>query len=210
MNSALLEGISMGLLLSVMVGPVFFTLIQNSLEHGFRFAAVLASGILLSDSIYVLITYFGIRFLADATWFEQVLGYVGGGILIAFGISSIVKKQVERPSTGGIHIPQQRKRTAFAKGFSINGINPFVLLFWISIASLVSLNEDWGPGSVILYYSGILMTVFSIDILKAYIAKKLARFVTPRLMKGLNKLVGLVMIGFGLRMIGWAMGIIGK
>ncbi|TFV97301.1 LysE family translocator [Algoriphagus kandeliae] len=210
MSTALLEGISMGLLLSVMVGPVFFTLIQSSLEYGFRFAAVLALGILLSDTIYVVITYFGIRFLADATWFEQGLGYLGGAILVGFGISSLVKKQVDRPNTGGIHVPQHRKRTAFAKGFSINGINPFVLLFWISIASLVSLNEEWGASSVISYYVGILVTVFSIDLLKAFIAKKLSRFVTPRLMKGLNKLVGLVMIGFGMRMIAWAMGLLGR
>lgn len=198
----------MGLLLSAMIGPVFFILIQSSLENGFRFAFVLALGILVSDGIYVVITYFGVRFLADVTLFEKGLGYVGGIILIGFGIGSLLKKRVERPNTGGIGIPQLRKRTAFTKGFSINGINPFVLLFWVSIASLVSLKEEWKSVSVVLYYVGILATVFSIDLLKAYIAKKLLRFVTSRLMKVLNKLVGLVMIGFGLRMIAFAMGFV--
>lgn len=201
MINALLEGLSMGLLLSVIVGPVFFTLITNSLQHGFRYAMVLALGILVSDSLYVALTYFGISFLADATMFELVLGYVGGAILMGFGISSLLKKEVSRPNTGGIELPQSKRRTAFAKGFSINGINPFVLLFWISIASLVNLKEDWTGSQVLLYYLGILLTVFSVDLLKAFVAKQLSRFITPSLMWYLNKGVGLVMIFFGIRMI---------
>jgi threonine/homoserine/homoserine lactone efflux protein len=201
MGNSLLEGISMGLLLSVIVGPVFFTLITNSLQHGFRYALILALGILSSDTLYVILTYFGVRFLADTTLFELVLGYVGGLILIGFGISSWVKKQIDRPNTGGISVPELKKRTAFAKGFSINGINPFVLLFWISIASLVSLKESWSGTQVFIYYLGILVTVFCIDSLKAYVAKQLSRFVTPKLMLILNKGVGVVMVFFGARML---------
>jgi threonine/homoserine/homoserine lactone efflux protein len=201
MSQGLLEGFSMGLLLSAIVGPVFFTLIQNSMEHGFRYAAMLAFGILLSDSIYVILTFFGIKFLADTTYFELVLGYVGGLILIGFGISSLLKRKVGRPNTGGIDIPAKRKRTAFAKGFGVNGINPFVLLFWISIASLVSLKTDWSEGMIVSYYTGIVLTVFCIDLLKAFIAKQLSSLMTPRLMWLLNKGVGLVMILFGSRLI---------
>lgn len=201
MIQALLEGMSMGLLLSAIVGPVFFTLIQNSMEHGFRYAAMLAFGILLSDTIYVILTFFGIKFLADTTYFQLVLGYVGGAILVGFGISSLLKRQMTRPNTGGFEIPAKRRRTAFAKGFGVNGVNPFVLLFWISIASLVSLKTNWSGGQILNYYSGILMTVFSIDLVKAFMAKQLSHLMTPRLMWLLKKSVGLVMIFFGLRMI---------
>jgi threonine/homoserine/homoserine lactone efflux protein len=201
MIQALLEGLSMGLLLSAIVGPVFFTLIQNSMEHGFSYAAMLAFGILISDSIYVILTFFGIKLLADTTYFEMVLGYVGGTILVGFGISSLLRKQMARPNTGGFEVGVQRKRTAFAKGFGVNGVNPFVLLFWISIASLVSLKTEWGRGQILNYYFGILMTVFVIDLLKAFTAKQLSHLMTPRLMWLLKKSVGLVMIFFGLRMI---------
>lgn len=201
MIQSFLEGVSMGLLLSAIVGPVFFTLIQNSMEHGFRYAAMLALGILLSDSLYVVLTFFGIKVLADATYFELVLGYVGGLILVGFGISSLIKKRIRRPNTGGIEISREKKRTAFAKGFGVNGINPFVMLFWISIASLVSLKTAWAGGQILNYYAGILLTVFTIDLLKAFTAKQLSNLMTPRLMWLLKKSVGLVMIFYGLRMI---------
>jgi threonine/homoserine/homoserine lactone efflux protein len=201
MNSALLEGISVGFLLSALVGPVFVTLIQSSLAYGFRYAAVLATGILVSDTIYVLITYFGIKLLSDATYFELVLGYVGGVILIGFGISSLVRNKVSRPNSGGVDLTKINKKSAFLKGFSINGINPFVLLFWISIASIVQVKETFDSLDIWLYYLGILGTVFCIDLLKAFIAKQLAHLVTPKMMGWLNKAVGLIMIGFGIRML---------
>jgi threonine/homoserine/homoserine lactone efflux protein len=56
-------------------------------------------------------------------------------------------------------------------------------------------------GQVRAYYVGILVTVFVIDLLKAYVAKQLSQFVTPRLMGWLNRLAGGVMIYFGVRML---------
>lgn len=204
MIASLMEGVSMGLLLSVMVGPVFFTLIQSSLTHGFRYASVLAFGILCSDTFYVVITYLGIKFLAEATYFEEALGYVGGAILIGFGLSSLLRKQTQRPNSGGIILPEVKRRSAFIKGFSINGVNPFVLLFWISIASIVQMKENVTTWEIWLYYSGILGTVFLIDLLKSYIAKRLSHLVTPKMMGIMNKGVGVIMIGFGLRMLVYA------
>ena len=206
MSAAFLEGLSMGLLLSALVGPVFFTLIQSSLEKGFRYAAVLAFGILVSDSIYVLITYYGISFLAVLPRFEQILGYVGGLILIGFGLASLLKINKQRPNSGGIQVSEAKKKKAFLKGLSINGINPFVLLFWISIASVVQLKENFSKEHVTLYYVGILGTVFSIDLLKVLIAKKLRPIITPKIMSRLNLLVGLIMVAFGIRMLWWAVG----
>jgi threonine/homoserine/homoserine lactone efflux protein len=201
MQQSILEGISMGLVLSAMIGPVFFSLVQGSLQHGFRYSAALALGVLVSDSLYVVVTYFGLQLFSETDFFEMILGYLGGLILIGFGIRSLFKKSVDRISTGGIDLPKARKRSAFAKGFGINGINPFVMLFWISIVGIVQLKEHFQSKDIALYYIGILLTVFAIDLLKALVAKQMARWVTPRVMWVLNKLVGLIIIGFGLRMI---------
>ena len=201
MIAAFGEGFSVGLLLSALIGPVFFALIQASLTNGFRNAAALATGILVSDLIYVLVTFFGIKFIAGFESFEVVLGLGGGLILMGFGINSIFKKKVFRPNSGGMDLLRLKKRSAFAKGFGINGINPFVLLFWISIASLVQLKQTFTEADYAAYYAGILVTVFCIDLVKAFIAKKLSPLVTDRTLFLLNKFVGVLMIFYGLRMI---------
>ena len=201
MQAAILEGIGMGLLLSLMVGPVFFMLITTSMEQGFRIAAVLALGILVSDLIYVLVTYFGVSFLTQYPLIEKGLGYVGGFILIGFGISFWRKKVSDRPNSGGLILAKGKKRTAFAKGFGVNGVNPFVMLFWISIASLVSSKSEWESHDRFFYYFGLLLAVFGIDLGKAYLAGKLAHLMTPRLRGFLNKGVGILICYFGVKMI---------
>jgi threonine/homoserine/homoserine lactone efflux protein len=204
MNQALIEGFSMGLLLSAMIGPVFFTLIQSSLENGFRYAVILALGILISDLLYVLITYFGVSYLTQFPNFQFFLAVGGGIVLISFGIATFVKKIKERPNTGGVIALKGKKLNGFLKGFTINGINPFVLLFWISIAGLVSINEEYGRMDIGFYYAGILATVFCIDLLKAFVAKQLRGFVTPKLMSRMNKFVGIALLFFGLRLFWFA------
>jgi threonine/homoserine/homoserine lactone efflux protein len=203
-NQALLEGISMGLLLSAIIGPVFFTLIQNSIQSGFSNTAVLAFGILTSDLIYVLITYFGVSIFAQNPYFEVILGYLGAAVLIGFGIATFFKKGISRPNSAGFQIFKQRKRTAFVKGFSINGINPFVLLFWISIAGVVNLKDSFSSSDVFLFYFGILFMVFGIDLLKAFVAKQLKPFIKPKFMTNLNRVVAIILVFFGARLIAFA------
>ncbi|MCH7409901.1 LysE family translocator [Belliella sp. DSM 111904] len=201
MSQAIFEGLSVGLILSAMIGPVFFTLIQNSISSGFKNTAVLALGILMSDLIYVLITFFSVSIFAQNPLFEVYLGYGGAVVLIGFGITTFFKKSVQRPNTAGFVFPKPKKTTAFLKGFSINGVNPFVMLFWISIAGIVSIKDDFKNTDIFFYYAGILLTVFAIDLLKAFVAKQLKPFVTPKFMVRMNRVVAVVLVFFGVRLI---------
>lgn len=205
MSQALIEGLSMGLLLSAMIGPVFFTLIQSSIENGFRYAAIVSLGIFTSDLIYVVITYFGVSLLVENPMFEVVLGYFGSVVLIGFGVVTFFKKAPSRPNSGGIPFAKSQKKMGFLKGFGINGINPFVMLFWISIAGLVSLKSDFRKVDVFVYYAGLLLTVFSIDLLKAYIAKQLRPLITTQVMKNLNRVTAVVLVVFGARLFKYAL-----
>jgi len=48
---AVFNGVIYGLVLAVLVGPVFFTLIQTSIERGFKSGVYVAIGISLSDAL---------------------------------------------------------------------------------------------------------------------------------------------------------------
>lgn len=196
----LLEGIGMGLILSLIIGPVFFALIQNSLEYGFRHSVFMALGILLSDSIYVLVTHFGVNWLSRSIYFESVLGIVGGIILIGFASASFFGRNVDRPNSGGVVLKRSKRRKGFFKGLGLNGINPFVLLFWVSVAGIVNLKESFGAWEKAVYYLALLLTVFSLDLVKAYVAQSLSKYVTPKLMRNLNRTVAVLLFFFGIRL----------
>lgn len=198
MMQAILEGIELGLLLSMMIGPVFFALLTTSIDQGFKQAAILAFGVLMSDLVYVIFTYFGVHFLSQFHLIEKSLGYLGGMILIGFGLSYFRRKEakVQEKDTNPISSGK-----SFLKGFGINGINPFVFLFWISIASMVTIKESWEASQISLFYGALLLTVFGIDLSKGFLAGQLAHLVTPRVRRFLNVGVGLLICYFGVKML---------
>ncbi len=199
MFAAILEGLEMGLLLSMMIGPVFFALMTTSMDHGFKQSAILAFGVFLSDLVYVLVTYFGVQALTFIPNVKLYLGFFGGLILIGFGISFLRKKITGAPRYTSQSLANQGK--ALMQGFGINGVNPFVMLFWLSIASMVSIKSSWGDSDRAFFYAALLLTVFGIDLAKAFLAGKLAHLMSLKVRKVLQVVAGLMICFFGMRML---------
>ena len=56
--SLILNGIIFGFILSFLLGPAFFILIETSIKKGFKAAIFLNLGIILSDAIYLFASIF--------------------------------------------------------------------------------------------------------------------------------------------------------
>lgn len=202
MLDAILKGILFGLVLAMLIGPVFFSLIETSIEKGFIPGFLVAIGIALSDTMYIVISYFGLTNLLEEQTMEKYLGYVGGIILIGFGIfsffKSFKKKQIQ------LKDPPKGLKRYIARGFMVNGINPMVLFFWVGTISLATVEYRLRETYILIFFIAIILTVFSTDILKVYLAQKLRTFVTPRFIKIINVTTGIVMIIFGIRLFLYA------
>jgi threonine/homoserine/homoserine lactone efflux protein len=109
--------------------------------------------------------------------------------------------------TTSIHVTSEKKMYRyFIKGFIINGMSPMVLIFWIGAISIASLDFGYSKGfEFFVFFTAVLGTVLSTDILKAYLADKLRALITHRLMVIINVAVGICLIVFGLRLI-WTAG----
>ena len=57
-ESILIKGILFGILLSFIVGPVFFVLLETSIKKGIRHAIFLDIGVLFSDILYLIASFF--------------------------------------------------------------------------------------------------------------------------------------------------------
>jgi threonine/homoserine/homoserine lactone efflux protein len=200
----IINGLLFGLLLCVLIGPVFFALIQNAIEKGFFSGFFMAVGIALSDTIYILITYLGISQLVDNPSFNMWLGGVGGGIMLIFGITYMFKP-VPKKGIKQLHAKQTKWFQQIMKGFFLNGINPFVLIFWIGIVSKITVDFQYNTNQAITFFVVLIATVFSADILKSYFAVKLSEIVTPRFMKIMNRVVGVALVLFSLRLFNFVL-----
>lgn len=193
----ILNGLLYGLLLCVLIGPVFFALIQNAIEKGFYSGLFMAIGIALSDALYIAIAYLGISQLTSNEAFNKWLGGIGGLILVGFGVFYLFKP-VPKKGLKQLHKESTKWFQQILKGFLLNGVNPFVLFFWIGIVSNVSL--DYSTNEAITFFVVLVSTVFIVDVIKSYFAVKLAQIVTPRFMRIMNRVVGIALILFSLRL----------
>lgn len=206
------QAIGIGFLLSIMIGPVFFVLLEISITKGFKSALIFDLGVLLSDLFYVVISLF---FAYQLKGFGDVknnviLSLVGGGLFIAYGCYNLFFKKVEMNAVTldqdlidvepDVSPNKKRDYTLLVlKGFTLNLLNPGVVIYWLAIVAkgfdVVAKYES--DLHIVIYLSVILITFFGIDCLKAFVANKLKPLVTVGLLKGLNLLIGLVFAGTG-------------
>ena len=186
-----------------MIGPVFFSLLQSSIEKGFIAGLIMAFGILVSDAFYVWLGNFSLQGVINHPQFSTYLGLVGGIILIVFAIYNFFKT-IPKKGVKQIRMSKSLVVNQFLKGLFLNGVNPFVLLFWLGMISYVSIDRGYDPQQKLMFFIALLSTVFLIDIGKSYLAHKLRRLITNRLILILNKVVGIALLIFGLRLFWFA------
>jgi threonine/homoserine/homoserine lactone efflux protein len=203
--NTVLNGILSGLVLAVLVGPVFFTLLQTSIERGFKSGVYVAIGIALSDSLYIAASYLGLSGLFNSADFQIYLSYVGGFIILCFGLYYLlVKSRKLMNFNGSEHVKEKSPFRLMAKGFVINGFNPMVLLFWIGTISIATGELGYTKTSqAITFLASIIITVFITDIIKAKLADKLRLILTPSIVKVMNIILGIVMLSLGLKLLLW-------
>lgn len=195
------NGIKLGLVLSVLTGPIVFALLQTSIEQGFRAGAMLASGIWVSDLIFIAITYFGVAYVTElAKWdgLEFWLGIAGGVILLVVGSSMMLTK----PPPDEYF--EQKKAVRFSsrfslwtKGFLINTINPFTFFFWLGVSGMLFTKQALQPDEAQLFYGGLFGTIICTDCTKVGLAKIIRRWLKPKNILLIRKIAGITLLVFG-------------
>lgn len=211
------NGILLGLTLSILVGPILFALIQTSIEYGFRRGLAVGIGIWISDVLYIAAAYFGMAYVTTVTnWsgFEPIVGSIGGLILMGFGIVMFVTKPPALPTANkpaeevmddyiidALEVKIGKPPSYFSlwlKGFLINTVNPFTVLFWSSITTTIVIKDALGSTDASLFYGGILGTIILTDILKIWLAKRIRTSLRPIHILRLRQISGAALFVFGI------------
>lgn len=200
MTEAVFSGIGLGLVLAVLIGPVFFLLINVSLADGFKPAMYIATGVVLSDALYILIVVFAGKVTGILNDNHQVVGIAGGLLLIFFGFAQFIKK----PEMQSSDLPRKihnKPWINFVSGFTLNLLNPFVLIFWIGVTGGIRFDHKYAGYETLVFFSSALVTIYSTDLLKAKLALTLRRMVTLKFLLWLNRLSGIGLMAFGIHMM---------
>src|SRR5690554_8102857 len=91
MLNEIITAIYLGTLLSFLIGPVFFVLLETSATKGFRAAFVFNIGVITADILFILVAYFSSYRLIESIKDEPALFIFGELIMLTYGLISYVK-----------------------------------------------------------------------------------------------------------------------
>lgn len=210
-----IKGIVTGFILSIMIGPVFFVILETSIRRGVKAALALDLGVLISDLVYILIAYVFYSEVSGLINGENkgILKLIGGILFVIYGAFTYFKKPKEEKvdEVGNVVQNSSDYLMLALKGFVLNFANPLVIFYWFSVITMGAKNSEHAgtnENSILFFLGVILITFFSFDLLKILGAKKLRPLVTEKLLVALNHLIGIVFFGFGIFLV--IQGIIGE
>ena len=209
MVDAFIKGLAISLLLIFSVGPVIFTIIKQSVNHGRRGGFSFVAGVWLSDIIWVVLSVSFSELVKELLNFKVPIGIAGCCFLIGMGIYFAFIKKVqprriqESLKIAGDEITPTGKKTnyfaIFSSGFIINTLNPAVISFWVlmaaSLASVYSFKNQ-----VIIFITCLAVNMLA-DIGKVLGAGKLGKKLSDKNILLINRISGFLYLAFGLAIL---------
>lgn len=198
----LIKGFRFGMLLQIAVGPVCLFIFGTSVESGFWEAMQGVAAVTLVDSLFILGAILGMAAILEKkegakTFFK----YFGASILILFGLQTLL-------GVFGLSILPNinlfkgfSSGSAFPKVLLLTLSNPLTIMFWAGVFSSRIIEDGLGRKEMYLFGSGaVLSTLFFMTFVSA-VGSIAGVFIPEAAMSVLNALVGILLIGFGLRTV---------
>jgi threonine/homoserine/homoserine lactone efflux protein len=202
MWQAIVHGLMLGCALALSVGPVIFTIIKQSLNNGHTGGFSFVAGVWVSDIILVVISNVFSALVAELMEYKSVIGYIGSGFLVAMGVFYLFFKRVTLRSEAEGSNSKFRKRDImkiFSSGFFINTLNPAVFMFWLSTAAVLATQFTFHQRMVVFIVC--ISLNIAADIFKVLLAGKLRNRLTLHNLTVINKISGVILVGFGMALL---------
>jgi threonine/homoserine/homoserine lactone efflux protein len=191
------------LLLAFSFGPAFFSLLNAGIKHGYKYGSFLATGIILSDFFLCVLVCFLIHFgstnLIQDEKNQRFAGILAGIVLIVFG-AFYFKRPVSKTEES-IEVKVPAPAVLLIRGFLLNLFNPTVWLLWLGNVTAVGKTLEYSLFKMIIYFSFVLGLVLMIELAKVFVAGKVKKFLTEKVMHTVNFVTGVLLVVFGIGLI---------
>jgi threonine/homoserine/homoserine lactone efflux protein len=193
----IIKGIISGVTISLMIGPIFFALVDLTISKGWKAGFIYVWGVILSDVVMIpfINSFIGIFDLNGQ--YKLYMGFIGGSLLILFGIFNFfVRGNIQNL----VDLDIKTIAGAFMKGVTINVLNPFVWIWWVGVYTAIS-PFDYDQPDKFLYYFFLLLMVFLFDLVKIRFAYYLKQRMSIDNLHVVKQVAGVCLFVFGVLLI---------
>lgn len=183
--------------LSVMLGTVFFSIVKNSIQTGWKSGSKIALGVVICDILFLAVVIAGEKYISMLNSYEQEIAITGGIFLILLGVYtaySKVKTDVD-----------QLKETSTTKlmlnGFLLNFLNPVNFAFWVSLSTILGSKWEYSFPNKLEFFSMAILGIFSTETLISVMASRISKWMNPKRLKFMNYIVGVAFVLLGIKLL---------
>ena len=178
-------------------GPLFFATISYGSKSGAKTGLVFSIAHTVVEFTLIMLLALGLLTVASEPLVKQVIGVVGGAILIIFGLlqirNSIVSKfdELKKPKSSSRHL--------FIIGMVFTGLNPYFILWWLTAGAqliVIALEIAAIAGVIYMYICHVWMDYVWLTGV-AHFAKKGTDIMGLKWYRPLMIIFGAVLIYFG-------------
>lgn len=192
------QGLATGFVLSMMLGTVFFALIRNSVAFGYKTGIYIAIGVILCDIMFIFLALLSQPFAVFLKNYESQISITGGVVLLAMGLWMLIKSEPKIKE--GKIFGEGSKLFYVGNGFLLNVVNPVNFFSWLGISSFLTIEYNYEMDDKVIFFASSLVSIFFAELGIAYFASKLGKWVTPKILKRINQISGLVFILVGIKL----------
>lgn len=200
MTDALIKGITLGLLLSIAVGPILFTIIKQSINNGIKGGLAFIIGVSISDIFLAVASNFFTELFNTLLERKELVATIGSIFLISVGVYFLFFKKVLLNQEGKQLLKFGKRDYAqlVLTGLFMNILNPLIIGFWLATSTTFATEP---LRQRFLIFSIALILVFVADIAKGLLANKIRHKLTLKNILLINRLNGIILIGFGIALL---------
>lgn len=160
------------------------------------------AGVWVSDILLVFVSNAFSEWVRALLEYKKTIGYIGSIFLIGMGLFYVFLKRVKLNTDASGLEQRFRKRDMakiFTSGFLINTLNPSVILFWLINATAFAVTHSWSQ-RLVIFFTCMGVNIIA-DILKVLMAGKLRKKLTLHNLSVVNKISGVILVGFGVALL---------
>jgi threonine/homoserine/homoserine lactone efflux protein len=191
------RGLVLGFTIAAAVGPISLLTIRRTLAHGRIYGLASGLGVALADATYGAIAAFGLTAVtAVLVGGRVILGFVGGAFLLVLAWRTITA----RP--GEVAVAEDRPGLvgAFASIFGLTITNPMTILSFAALFAGLGV-AGTGGSEAALIVAGVFCGSATWWLLLTTLVSALRARITIRGLTWVNRISGLVLLGFAVASI---------
>jgi threonine/homoserine/homoserine lactone efflux protein len=201
MNSWILflKGMGLGISIAAPVGPIGVLCIQRTLKKGFSSGIVSGLGAATADLLYGSLAGFGALWLGNhLVQIQTPLRLVGGAVLILLGVRAFFQKEKHAAVAGN----SKGLAGDYLSTFLLTLTNPITIFSFAAVYGGLGLSAgETSTGLMAVLVLGVFFGSIAWWLTLSGLVSLLRGRLKPGFYMIINKIAGLVLIGFGISLI---------